>query len=298
MAVVHGERRVKSCGILPINKPAGWTSHDVVAFVRKRYKYPKVGHSGTIDPFGTGILLLCIGPATKLSPHLAELPKRYRVTAHLGVTTDTYDMTGKAVQTAEVLPDVAGRVEETLMKFVGDHDQVPPMYSAIKIKGRPMYELARQGITVTLPPRRIKIYEIVMGEITLPRFSFDVLCGPGMYVRSLVHDVGQKLGCGGAVEELARTQIGDLTLDRASDLKQLPENPILLSPDQLLSSWPKLPLGELEAGFVSGHAISLSVLFDRPSLASGQWVFGVGRSGLCGFGEVKGGKIYPKGAFV
>ena len=119
-----------------------------------------------------------------------------------------------------------------------------------------------------------------------------------MYVRSLVHDVGQELGCGAAVEVLARTKIGDLTLDRASDPKQLPEQPILLSPDQLLTAWPKLPLGELEAGFVSGHPISLSVLFDRPALNSGQMVFGVGRSGLCGFGEIRSGKIYPKGAFV
>ena len=289
---------MKACGILPIDKPAGWTSHDVVAFVRKRYRYPKVGHSGTIDPFGTGLLLLCIGPATKLSPHLADLPKSYRVTAFLGVTTDTYDMTGKTMSTAEIDPTVKDRVEATLMDFVGERDQVPPMFSAIKIRGKPMYELARQGVTVELPPRRIRIYEIRMLEIKMPRFSFEVLCGPGMYVRSLVHDVGRKLGCGGAVEELTRIRIGDLTLDRASDPKKLPDQPLLLSPDQLLSSWPKLPLGELEAGFVSGHPISLSVLFDRPALVSGQLVFGVGRNGLCGFGEVKGGKIYPKGAFV
>ena len=156
---------MKPFGILPINKPAGWTSHDVVAFIRKRYKYSKVGHSGTIDPFGTGLLLLCVGPATKLAPHLADLPKQYSVTGRLGVTTDTYDMTGKAVNTAEVMPDVEGKVEKTLMAFVGEHDQVPPMYSAIKIHGKPMYELARQGITVTLPPRRIKIYEILAGQL-------------------------------------------------------------------------------------------------------------------------------------
>jgi len=289
---------VRPFGILPIHKPAGWTSHDVVAFVRKRYKYPKVGHSGTIDPFGTGLLLLCVGPATKLAPHLADLSKRYRVTVRLGVTTDTYDMTGKAVSTAEVPPEVADRIGPTIMKFVGEHDQVPPMYSAIKIKGKPMYELARQGITVTLPPRRIKIYEIVMGEIKLPRFSFEVQCGPGMYVRSLAHDVGQNLGCGAAVEDLARIRIGDLTLDRAVDPKQLPAQPVMLSPDQLLTAWPKVRLGELEAGFVAGHPISLSVLFDRPALDTGQLVFAVGRNGLCGFGEVKGGKIHPKGAFV
>lgn len=289
---------MRPCGILPIDKPAGWTSHDVVAFIRKRYRYPKVGHSGTIDPFGTGLLLLCIGPATKLAPYLADLPKRYRVTARLGVTTDTYDMTGKAVNTSEVSPDIGGKIEGMLKSFVGEHDQVPPMYSAIKIHGKPMYELARQGVTVTLPPRRIKIYEIVMGDIHLPTFSFEVLCGPGMYVRSLVHDLGQQLGCGGAVEELARIQIGDLTVDRSSDPKKLPDQPVLLAPDQLITAWPKIPLGELEAGFVSGHPISLSVLFDRPALSSGQFVFGVGRTGLCGFGEVRSGKIFPKGAFV
>lgn len=288
----------KPFGILPVDKPAGWTSHDVVAFVRKRYKFPKVGHSGTIDPAGTGLLLLCIGPATKLAPYLADLPKRYSVTARLGVATDTYDMTGKALSTSEVAPEIEAKIEPTIMTFVGEHDQVPPMYSAIKIKGRPMYELARQGVTVELPPRRIKIYEIVMTGIQMPVFSFEVLCGPGMYVRSLVHDVGQQLGVGGAVETLSRIRIGDLTLDRCVDPKRLPDNPILLSPDQLLTSWPKLPLGELEAGFVSGHPISLSVLFDRPALNSGQMVFGFGRNGICGFGEVKGGKVYPKGAFV
>ena len=289
---------MRACGILPVNKPVGWTSPDVVAFVRKRYKYPKVGHSGTIDPFGTGLLLLCVGPATKLAPHLADLPKRYSVTALLGATTDTYDMTGKVMSSAPVPPETEGRIERLLMEFVGEHDQVPPMFSAIKIKGKPMYELARQGVTVALPPRRIKIYEIVMKEIKLPRFSFEVLCGPGMYVRSLVHDLGQKVGCGGAVEALSRIKIGDLTLDRAGDPKTLPDNPILLSPDQLLTAWPKLPLGEFEAGFVSGHSISLSVLFDRPALNTGQMVFAVGRNGLSGFGEVKSGKIYPKGSFV
>ncbi len=289
---------MRACGILPVNKPAGWTSHDVVAFVRKRYKYSKVGHSGTIDPFGTGLLLLCIGPATKLAPHLADLPKRYRVTARLGVTTDTYDMTGKAVSTSEVPAGIEPRIEQLLRSHIGERDQVPPMYSAIKIHGRPMYELARQGVSVTLPARRIKIYEIQPGEIRLPRFSFEVLCGPGMYVRSLVHDIGQELGCGAAVEELSRTTIGELTLDRATDPKALPDSPVLFSPEQLLTAWPRIRLGDLEAAFVSGHSISLSVLFDRPNLESGQHVFGVGRSGLCGFGEVRGGKIHPKGSFI
>lgn len=285
-------------GILPVNKPVDWTSHDVVAFVRKRYKYSKVGHSGTIDPFGTGLLLLCIGPVTKLAPYLAEMPKKYRVTGRLGIVTDTYDLTGEVTGKFEVKPDVGPRLIETLMSFVGEQDQVPPMFSAIKYQGRPLYELARQGIKLDLPPRPIKIYEIVPGEVKLPQFSFEVLCGPGMYVRSLVHDIGQQLGCGAAVEVLTRIQIGHLTLDRATEPKNLPDQPVLLSPDQLLTSWPKLPLGELEAGFVSGHPISLSVLFDRPSVDSGQMIFGVGRNGICGFGEVRGGKIYPKGAFV
>ncbi|MBI4179241.1 tRNA pseudouridine(55) synthase TruB [bacterium] len=281
-----------------MNKPVDWTSHDVVAFVRKRYKYKKVGHSGTIDPFGTGLLLLCVGPATKLAPFLADLPKRYSVTAKLGVVTDTYDRTGQIVAQNPVGPEVGPKIRDALMAFVGEHDQVPPMFSAIKYQGKPLYELARQGVKLDLPARRIKIYEIVPGDIQPPFFSFDVLCGPGMYVRSLVHDLGQELGCGATVDALTRVQIGDLTLDRAAGPKELPEQPVLLAPDQLLSSWPKLPLGELEAGFVAGHPISLSVLFDRPSVDSGQMIFGVGRSGLCGFGEVRGGKIYPKGSFV
>ena len=289
---------MKPFGILPINKPQGWTSHDVVAFVRKRYKYAKVGHTGTIDPFGTGLLLLCVGPATKLAPFLAGLSKRYLVTGYLGVTTDTFDMTGKTMKTADVTPEMISRLAQEMTEFIGERDQVPPMFSAIKVHGKPMYELARQGVSVALPPRRIKIYEIAMGEIHPPRFTFEVLCGPGMYVRSLVHDLGQKLGCGAAVEELSRTRIGGIELDRASDPKTLPDAPVLLSPDQFLTDWPKIGLGELEAGFVSGHPISLSVLFDKPAVESGQMVFAVGRSGLCGFGAVKSGKLYPKGAFV
>lgn len=288
----------KPYGILPINKPAGWTSHDVVAFVRKKYRYSKVGHTGTIDPFGTGLLLLCVGSATKLAPFLANLHKRYRVVGYLGVATDTYDMTGKTVRTGEVTAEMAARIPTAILEFIGEHDQVPPMYSAIKVRGKPMYELARQGVSIDLPPRRIKIYEIAMGEIHPPRFSFEVLCGPGMYVRSLVHDLGQRLGCGAAVEDLTRVEIGSMALDRATDPKQLPQNPVLLSPDQFLTDWPRIRLGELEAGFVSGHPISLSVLFDRPGVETGQMVFAEGRDGLCGFGVVRSGKIYPKGAFV
>lgn len=289
---------MKPFGILPTDKPAGWTSHDVVAYVRKKYKYAKVGHSGTIDPFGTGLLLLCIGGATKLAPFLAGLPKRYRVTGRLGVVTDTYDMTGKIVKTGEIPADADKRIPDILRSYIGEYDQVPPMYSAIKIKGKPMYELARQGITVELPPRRVKIYTIEHIDVQLPLFSFEVQCGQGTYVRSLVHDVGQQLGCGGAVETLARTQIAALTLDRAVDPKKLTAEPVLMSPDQILTEWPRIRLGDLEPGFISGHSISLSVLFDKPAVAAGQMVFAIGRDGLCGFGEVRSGKIYPKGSFV
>lgn len=207
-------------GILNVDKPSGMTSHDVVAVIRKMARLRKVGHAGTLDPLATGVLLVCLGRATRASEYLMRSPKTYRATLQLGIATTTHDAEGEITSRSPV--DVTkSEVETVLQRFVGAIQQVPPRYSAIKHHGRPLYELARRGIEVEVPPREVVIHALEIVAWAPPQVTVDVRCGPGTYVRALARDVGEALGCGAHVSALRRTSSGAFDVSEAVDLEAL-----------------------------------------------------------------------------
>ncbi len=209
-------------GCLPIYKEQGYTSFDVVAKLRGILKQKKIGHTGTLDPDAEGVLLVCLGKATKLCDILPDKDKEYEATLLLGVETDTEDTSGKI--TRESLVDVdEDQVREAVLSFIGDYMQIPPMYSAIKVNGRKLYELAREGKVIEREPRPITIYNIEIVSIDLPRVVFKVDCSKGTYIRSLCRDIGDKLGCGGCMEHLVRNKACGFPLDVALTLAQVEE---------------------------------------------------------------------------
>lgn len=207
--------------ILNLDKPGGWTSFDVVRAVRRSLKIKKVGHAGTLDPFATGVLLVCTGRATKRVPELMGFDKEYEAVIRLGVTTDTMDLTGKVSGTADfahVTPELIDRVCE---EFRGEIEQIPPMFSAIKIKGERLYKKARRGETVDRPPRAVTIHELEVKGYDAPFLSIRVVCSKGTYIRVLAHDIGERLGCGGHLTSLVRTRIGPYEIAEAGQVSEL-----------------------------------------------------------------------------
>jgi len=208
-------------GILNIYKPAGPTSHDIVDKIRKITGIKKVGHAGTLDPFAEGILIILIGKTTKLQPRFMAMDKTYVATLKLGAISDTYDKTGKIIM-CEAKPHTSkDKIENILKQFLGEIKQVPPIYSAIKIKGKKAYELARKGQIPQLKPRKVKIYNIQVLKYKYPYLEIKVKCSKGTYIRSLAHDIGQKLNCGAYLEKLTRTQIGKFTTKNTVKLDKL-----------------------------------------------------------------------------
>lgn len=208
-------------GILNIDKPAGWTSHDVVAWVRRVLREKRVGHAGTLDPLATGVLLVCVGQATRVAEYLMGGEKVYRAEVQLGVVTDTYDADGQVLATAAVPPLSADDLRLALAGFVGEIQQAPPAYSAIKQDGVAAYRRARRGEAVALAARPVHIRAIALTDWSTPRLTIEVTCGPGTYIRSLAHDLGQALGCGAMLTRLARLRSSRFTLDDAVDLDAL-----------------------------------------------------------------------------
>jgi tRNA pseudouridine55 synthase len=208
-------------GLLLVDKPAGISSAAVVARVRRVFDGAKAGHTGTLDPFATGLLPLCLGEGTKLAAYLTESDKRYEGVIRLGMTTDTLDRTGTVLQTSPV-PEIAPEALEAIAaSFRGEIEQVPPSFSAIKRGGRPMYELARRGEAPELEPRRVRVDRLELGPAGPDRISVAIDCSKGFYVRSLAHDIGVRIGCGAVLEELRRTKVGQLTLEGAISLEEL-----------------------------------------------------------------------------
>lgn len=201
-------------GILNIYKEVDYTSHDVVARLRGILHQKKIGHTGTLDPAAVGVLPVCLGSATKVAGMLTDTDKAYRVRMRLGVETDTQDMTGRVVRSCPVEVDEA-RVRGAVASMVGEIDQIPPMYSAIKINGQRLYKLARQGQEVERGARRIHIHGIEIHHIELPFVEMTVSCSKGTYIRTICHDIGQSLGCGAAMEKLARVRSGRFTIDKS-----------------------------------------------------------------------------------
>lgn len=207
-------------GIIIIDKPAGFTSHDVVAKLRGILRQKKIGHTGTLDPQATGVLPVLLGRATKLSEMLTAGTKTYEAVMRLGLVTDTQDVWGRTLGERPVTADEAA-VREVCRGFTGQISQIPPMYSAIKIGGKKLYDLAREGREVERPAREITVYSIEITDISLPLVSMRVRCSGGTYIRTLCHDIGAALGCGAAMQALRRTASGSFTIENAFTLEEV-----------------------------------------------------------------------------
>jgi tRNA pseudouridine55 synthase len=236
-------------GVLVIDKPVGMTSHDVVQVIRKGTNIRRAGHTGTLDPRASGVLIVLIGPAVRLSEYVSASDKRYQAVITLGKTTDTYDEDGKQTSTAAVDNITEEQFEKELKTFIGDIEQVPPPYSAVKVQGRKAYEMAREGEEVDLAPRTISVYSLELLEWAPPEAVIDIFCSSGTYVRSLAHDLGDRLGCGATLTGLRRTKSGKFTLRDAVPLRKLNEAfadgtwyQYLIPAAEALADWPALEL--------------------------------------------------------
>lgn len=207
-------------GILIVDKPADWTSHDVVAKLRGLLKEKRVGHGGTLDPMATGVLPVFLGRATRAVEFCEAFDKEYIAGLRLGIVTDTQDITGAVLSTSDVSV-TAGEVEDAVRHFIGQQEQIPPMYSAVKIGGTRLYELARRGIETERAPRRITIETIEILEMQANCILLRVVCTKGTYIRTLCHDIGQLLGCGGTMSSLRRTRVGAFALDEAVSVSEV-----------------------------------------------------------------------------
>ncbi len=216
-------------GVINIYKEPGYTSHDVVAKLRGITRQKKIGHTGTLDPDAEGVLCVCLGAATRVCDMLTDASKEYEVRFLLGVTTDTQDMSGEIIKRSDVNV-TCDEVRECILGFVGESDQIPPMYSALKHNGKKLYELARAGIEVERKPRHITISDIRIINIDLPYITMRVDCSKGTYIRTLCHDIGASLGCGGVMEHLLRTRVGSF---KVSDSVRLSEAEDLMKQDRI-----------------------------------------------------------------
>ena len=207
-------------GVINVYKEKGFTSHDVVAKLRGIVKQKKIGHTGTLDPDATGVLPVCLGNATKLCDMLTDKSKEYVTTMRLGFCTDTQDISGEVLLTKEVSVSEE-EVKEAVLSFIGKYDQIPPMYSALKVNGKKLYELAREGVEIERKARRIEIFEIEILDISLPDITMRVHCSKGTYIRTLCHDIGEKLGCLGTMVELERTKVAGFLLKNAYKLSEI-----------------------------------------------------------------------------
>ena len=208
-------------GVLLVDKAEGMTSHDVVALIRRKLEIKKVGHCGTLDPIATGLLLLTLGRGTKIQDLLMSEDKKYAGTLLLGVTTSTQDRQGEIVNQREVPPLDENKIRAAFEKFCGDFYQMPPMVSAIKRGGVPLYKLARQGKVVEREARLVHVYRYGIDQIALPEIDFSVLCSKGFYVRTYVHDIGEELGCGAHLKSLRRLKSGRFDVDRAISVGEI-----------------------------------------------------------------------------
>ncbi len=250
-------------GVMVVDKPVGLTSHDVVQIVRRGTGIRRAGHTGTLDPRASGVLVILIGPAVRLSEFISAADKRYQATIRLGTSTDTYDSEGRIVRHADVSNITEEQFTELLKKYEGEIEQVPPPFSAVKVKGRKAYEHARKGEKVELKPRKIKVYSLDVLEWAPPEAVLDVYCSSGTYVRSLANDLGEELGTGAYLIGLRRTKSGRFTLRDAVPLRQLQDAFLagewyryLIPAAEALADWPGIELTSEEVEKVRyGHRI-------------------------------------------
>lgn len=260
-------------GIINVYKEKDFTSHDVVAKLRGILKQKKIGHTGTLDPQATGVLPVCLGKGTKLCDMLTEHDKEYEAVMVLGITTDTEDMTGKVLQEREVNVQEE-EVREAINSFLGDYWQVPPMYSALKVNGRKLYDYARAGIEIERKSRLVEILDIQIIDISLPKVTFRVKCSKGTYIRTLCKDIGEKLGCGACMEELKRTQVGIFNIDKALTLSQIEQlvkdnkiDEIVYDIDEMFGNLSKFVIDEKYNKYLyNGNALKKTWVLDSDNI--------------------------------
>lgn len=281
-------------GVLLLNKPAGISSNAALQKARWLLNARKGGHTGTLDPFADGLLPLCFGEATKFSAYLLEADKHYRATMRLGVTTTTGDPEGEALAERPLDIDCAA-LRDILPRFRGEIEQIPPMHSALKHQGRPLYEYARAGIDIERPPRRVRIATLELVDCALPHAVIDVACSAGTYIRTLAQDLGEALGCGAHLSALTRTAAGGFSLDQAHTLAALEaldpgqRQGLLLPADCLVAHLPAVDLPADEASALTqGRSVPCSP--DRSGLSR---VYAPGR-GFIGLAEAASGQLVPR----
>ena len=259
-------------GVININKPSAMTSFDVVAILRKTLNMKKIGHTGTLDPDATGVLPICIGKATKLVELLTANDKQYIATVKLGIITDTQDISGNIIKTSDVNTSKEDLIN-LLPSFIGEQEQIPPMYSAIKVNGKKLYELAREGKTTERKPRKITINNITLNEYNDEENSFQITvnCSKGTYIRTLANDIGEKLGCGAALSALNRTKSGRFSLEASFDIdviKEMVKNgdfSFITPLDEVMCEYKKIVLAEKNA-----FKLKNGVQFDVSGLNYGE----------------------------
>lgn len=260
-------------GILLLDKPEGITSNQALQTVKRLFLAKKAGHTGSLDPLAKGMLPICLGEATKFSQFLLEADKAYWVSVCLGKKTRTGDAEGEVIETKPITPSCFERLESVLSSFCGVISQIPPMFSALKFKGKPLYELARQGITVERSPREVTVHSLRLLDTTKDSINLEIKCSKGTYIRTLIEDIGEALGCGAYVQGLRRFSVGSYTEERMVSLEQLetfsPEerDRCLLPVDSLLQAWPILKLSQAAAYYLDrGQPILL------PNAPKNGWV--------------------------
>lgn len=267
-------------GIVNIYKEKGYTSHDVVAVLRKVVGQKKIGHTGTLDPDATGVLPVCLGRATKVCELLTDHDKTYEALLLLGKTTDTQDISGEVLEEKDPAHLTEEEVRSCIESFIGAYDQVPPMYSALKVNGKKLYELAREGKIVERKSRRVQIHGIRILEMNLPHVRMEVDCSKGTYIRTLCHDIGEKLQVGGCMEELERTKVGRflkedaVTLDEVRQKIEQGEGAELFTPlDQIFAELPAVTVTDAKAWMsYNGNDLPERFLLEKEEWTDGQEV--------------------------
>jgi tRNA pseudouridine55 synthase len=254
------------CGVLNLNKPAGITSRQAVDRVQRCLRGPKLGHAGTLDPLATGVLVVCVGAATRLIEYVQRMPKTYRTVIRLGASSDTYDADGRVMAVAVPRAPAHAEVEAALKRQVGMILQRPPEFSALKVQGLRAYDLARTGQAVDLAPRQVRVDRIDLIAYEWPRLELEITCGGGTYIRSIARDLGADLGCGGLVEVLKRTRIGTFSLDRAIDLDHVSPDTIADGLRPALEAVAELPClavtAEQVSALVQGRELRTATIAD------------------------------------
>ena len=282
--------------LLPVYKPSGWTSTDVINFLKKKFRLRRVGHTGTLDPFAEGVLLILLGKATRLAEYYQRLPKSYRAVGVLGLDTDTYDKTGKVLDEKEIPAMSREDFEKIVKSFRGKYLQTPPPFSAKKVKGVRAYKLARRGEKPTLKPVEVDIYDIKLLKFQPPKFEIETTVSGGTYIRSLIRDIGLKAGTVATTDKLVRTSVGNIGLNETVNVEFLKEiddlTEFLKPPDYGLSPYPKASLTDEEVKrFINGVKIPVN-------LEEGIYRIYDERGSFIAMGSITRGILKPEKVFI